>query len=313
VDPLLEQAHGPVAHLGIDEHRRGRPRWRADEQTGEYLLLADRWHTCFFDLSGDQGLLGQVEGRTAEDAAYWLAQATPAWRDAVQVVAIDMCSVYASAVRRMLPAARLVVDLFHVVQLAVKVTGDVRRRAVREKYGRRGRSGDPEYGLKSLLVRNLEHLSPAQFAKVMDTLDADQHGQQIAAAWIAKEKLRDVLNLRARVTGSVPGERDVRGRLFCFYDWCAQNDDIPELLTLARTVSKWEDEIVAAVLMGVTNARSESLNRIAKLEARQAYSFGNPANQRRRVRIACTRGRSGPRGMAIRASHPVAGPPPAPG
>ncbi|MGH3157295.1 MAG: transposase, partial [Streptosporangiaceae bacterium] len=48
-----------------------------------------------------------------------------------------MCTIYASAVRRMLPSARLVVDLFHVVQLAVKMTGDVRRRAVREKYGRR--------------------------------------------------------------------------------------------------------------------------------------------------------------------------------
>jgi transposase len=42
-----------------------------------------------------QGLLGQVEGRTADDAAYWLAQAAPAWRDAIEVVAIDMCSIYA--------------------------------------------------------------------------------------------------------------------------------------------------------------------------------------------------------------------------
>ena len=130
-DPVLEQPPAPVAHLGIDEHRRGRPRWRRDEQTGEYVLLADRWHTCFFDLSGDQGLLGQVEGRTADDAAYWLAQAVPAWRDAVQAVAIDMCSIYASAVRRMLPRARIAVDLFHVVHLAVKMTGDVRRRVVR--------------------------------------------------------------------------------------------------------------------------------------------------------------------------------------
>ncbi len=130
-----------------------------------------------------------MEGRTAEDAACWLAQASPAWRDAVQVVAIDMCTIYALAVRRMLPRAQLVVDLFHVVQLAVKMTGDVRRRAVREKYGRRGRSGDGEYGVKGLLVRNLEHLRPGQFAKVMDTLSADQHGQEIAAAWIGKEKL----------------------------------------------------------------------------------------------------------------------------
>ena len=45
--------------------------------TGEYSLLADRWHTCFFDLSGQQGLLGQVEGRTADDAAYWLAAGHP--------------------------------------------------------------------------------------------------------------------------------------------------------------------------------------------------------------------------------------------
>ncbi len=41
-------------------------------------MLADRWHTSFFDLDGKQGLLGQVQGRTADDAAYWLAGATPA-------------------------------------------------------------------------------------------------------------------------------------------------------------------------------------------------------------------------------------------
>ena len=250
---VLDEPHAPVAHLGIDEHRRGRPRWRIDEASGEYVQLADRWHTCFYDLSGEQGMLGQAEGRTADDAAYWLAAATPAWRDAVRVAAIDMCTIYLAAVRRMLPHAAVAVDLFHVVQLAVKTTGDVRRRAIREKYGRRGRSGDPEYGIKSLLVRNLENLSPDQFAKVIETLDADAAGQQIALAWIAKEKLRDALNLRARVTGSVPCERQVRGRLFAFYDWCAQHDAIPELVTLASTISRWEDQIVCAVLTGVTN------------------------------------------------------------
>ena len=65
-----------------------------------------------------------------------------------------------------------------------------------------------------------------------------------------------MLNLRARITGSAPCERAVRGRLATFFDWCAQHDDISELLTLARTISRWEDEIVAAVLTGVTNAGS---------------------------------------------------------
>ena len=168
--------------------------------------------------------------------------------------------------------------------------------------------------LKSLLARNLEHLSQAQFAKVTGALQADAAGQEIAAAWIGKEKLRHALNLRARVTGSVPCERNVRDRLFAFYDWCAQNDDIPELPSLARTVSRWEDEIVCAVLTGVTNAASESLNRLAKLEARLAYGFRNPANQRRRVRIACTRGRRRKsRTATSKRTHPVTGPKPHPG
>jgi transposase len=286
---VLEEP-APVAHLGIDEHRRGRPRWRKDTDTGEYVQLADRWHVCFYDLDGGQGMVGQVEGRTADDTAYWLAGATPAWRDAVQVVAIDMCAIFASAVKRMLPGAKVAVDLFHVVQLAVKTAGDVRRRAIRERYGRRGKSGDPEYGIKHLLERNLENLSPDDFAKIIDTLDASAEGQQIALAWIAKEKLRDMLKLRARVTGSTPCERQVHDRLFTFYDWCAQHEDIPELTTLANTIARWENEIITAVITGVTNATSESLNRLAKLEARMAYGFRNPANQRRRVRIACTRG-----------------------
>jgi transposase len=85
-------------------------------------------------ISGEQGLLGQVEGRTAEDAAYWLYQAGPVWRGHVQVVVIDLCTIYAAAVRRMLPHAALAIDAFHVVQLATKMVGDVRRRVVREKY-----------------------------------------------------------------------------------------------------------------------------------------------------------------------------------
>jgi transposase len=74
--PLPDQPTTPVRHLGIDEHRRGRARFAVDEQAGEYTLLADRWHTCFFDLDGKQGCWGQVQGRTADDAAYWLASAT---------------------------------------------------------------------------------------------------------------------------------------------------------------------------------------------------------------------------------------------
>ena len=137
-------------------------------------------------------------------------------------------------------------------------------------------------------MQNLEHLSPGQFAKVTDTLGRDLGGQEIAAAWIGKEKLRRTCaptspaRSRASATsaaGSPPSK-----------DWYACNDDIPELVSLARTVSRWGNEIVAAVPDRNHEFHFQSLNRLAKLEARQAYGFRNPASQRRHIRIACTRG-----------------------
>lgn len=288
-DPVLGDRLEPVRVLGIDETRRGRPKFRHDPETGQYALATDRWHTGFVDIDGDQGLLGQVEGRSAADAAYWLHQAGPAWRQQVRVVVIDMCAAYAAAARRMLPAATLAVDPFHVVQLATKMVGDVRRRAVREKYGRRGRSGDTEYGVKNLLVRNLEHLTPDQFSKIITSLEGDTGGQQILLAWIAKEKLRDLIRLRQGIASRAPTVEQVRHALYEFFAWCATHDHIPELLTLARTIDRWRDPIINAILLGVSNAKSEGLNRVIKLEGRKAYGFRNPVNQRRRLRYATTR------------------------
>jgi transposase len=269
------------------------------------VLTADRWHTGFVDICGEQGLLGQVEGRTADDAAYWLAQAGPVWRQRVDVVVIDMCTIYAAAARRMLPHAALAVDPFHVVQLATKMVGDVRRRAIREKYGRRGRSGDAEYGIKNLLVRNVEHLRPEEFDKILATLERDGHGQQIALAWVAKEKLRDLVRLRATITGHRPTPGEVRAALYEFFCWCADYDHIPELVTLARTIDRWREEIINAVLLGVSNAKSEGHNRTIKLEGRKAYGFRNPVNQRRRLRYATTRATRRPPTVTTQRTHPA--------
>jgi transposase len=68
-------------------------------------------------------MLGQVEGRTADDVAYWLAMHSSAWRDRIRYVAIDMCTVFVAAIRRCLPHATIVVDHFHVVKLANDTVG----------------------------------------------------------------------------------------------------------------------------------------------------------------------------------------------
>jgi hypothetical protein len=89
---VLPEEPGPVVALGIDETRRGKPRFARGADTGVFEHITDRWPTGFVDLAGDQGPLGQVEGRSNGAAGSWLAARTQHWRDGVATVAIDMCS-----------------------------------------------------------------------------------------------------------------------------------------------------------------------------------------------------------------------------
>ena len=104
----------PTQVIGIDETRRGKPRWEHCAQTRRWVRV-DPWDTGFVDLAGSQGLLGQREGRTGAAVIEWLRERTPEFREAIEFVAIDPAAVYASAIRTagLLPNATTVVDHFY--------------------------------------------------------------------------------------------------------------------------------------------------------------------------------------------------------
>jgi transposase len=295
VDPGLSVEPEPVEHLGVDEVRRGRPRWEKDPETGETTQIADRWHAGFTDLGGGQGLLGQVEGRTGKALATWLGERDPAWRAGIQTVSMDLCTAFRSGIRQALPDAKICADAFHLVQLANKMVTSVRWRVVREHYGRRGKEGDPEYGIKRLLMRNLEDLGLDQLGKLWNTLVDHSHLADLHIAWIAKEHLRDLLALRITRSGTKPTEADAQDRWSELMGWCETNQHIPELVTFTKTLTAWRNEIINAVLLGVSNAGSEGVNRIQKLDNRSSFGYRNPDNQRRRARVAAGRSARRPR------------------
>ena len=169
----------------------------------------------------------------------------------------------------------LVADAFHLVKLANRKIGDAFRRL-----GYRTEHPHEELGLPRplhyMLRYNIENLAPEHLATIIGVLDADADGQQIAAVWIAKEHLRDLLALRATRTRVTPAPSAVRDKLASFYIWCADNDGVPEIKTLAKTISKWQRPVIDAVLTGYSNAKAEAHNRTAKLVARNARGFANP-------------------------------------
>jgi transposase len=273
----------PVTVLGIDETRRGRPRWTQDASTCRWTRT-DRWHTGFVDISGTQGLLGQTLGRRAVNVTDWLDARSPVFRAAITHVAIDPAAGYAAAVRSALPEAVIVVDHFHLIQLANTMVTDVRRRLTRDLRGRRGRKADPEWVNRRRLLTARERLSRNRFARMWnDCLDADPTAE-LLTAYIIKEHLRDLCATAAR-----GGHRhEISHRLYRFYRWCA-DADIPEATTLATTIETWWPAVLAFLTTGITNAKTEGTNRLAKDVARRACGFRNPDNHQRRVRLHCTR------------------------
>ncbi|MFF5075374.1 ISL3 family transposase [Micromonospora olivasterospora] len=285
-EQVLPDEPDPVTVLGIDEVRRGKPRWTFDEATQSWTTTADRWHVGFCDLTDGQGLLAQIEGRTSSAVTDWLRQRPAAWRKQIEAVAIDMCTVFKAAVREALPHAILVVDHFHVVQLANRAVTEVRRRMTATHRGRRGRASDPEWQLRNRLTRSAARMHARHVDRLVDTLTAlpTRIGAPILAAWNAKEDLLDLL-----ATARTHPDREAISRLLHrFYTRCATTD-LPELQRLATTIETWWPQILAFLHTGITNAGSEGTNRVIKTIARDAYGFRNPENQRLRTRAATTR------------------------
>lgn len=281
-DRLLTEP-GPPAVLGIDETRRGVPKWVHDEETGRWVRT-ERFETNFTDASGTGRLLGQVAGRTGRAVTGWLEDRGQDWRDRVQFVAMDPCAVYRSAVQRALPRAVIVVDHFHLVRLANQAVTKVRQRVTRQVLGRRGTSRDPAWANRRRLLRARERLSSEQFHRMWEEILTQEATGELLAAWIAKEELRYLLS----VARQHAPRSEISNRLFAFYDWCARAD-VPEVTRLARTIEAWWPQILAFIDTGITNARTEATNRMIKDAARIAFGFRNLENQRRRVRLHCKR------------------------
>jgi transposase len=257
----------PTSRLGIDETRFSSVRWILDGVTWKRL---DPWLTSFVDCSqdGPGSLLGLAPGRTGGCVKDWLAEQTPAFRDAIQIVVIDPSAPYASGILAALPKALIAVDKWHLVALANQMVTEVRQRVTRDLLGRRGTVAD--------------HLSAKQWTRLHATLDRCDPTKEIGAAWAVKERLSMLLAERE------PSK--IRWRLADFYD-TAIDAQLPEATRHANTIQTWWPAILVALTYDVSNARTEGLNRIIKQTKRVGCGYRNMINYQRRIlsHIAVTR------------------------
>jgi len=191
---LIDDPHrfDGVTTIGVDEHV-----WR-------HTRRGDNYVTVIIDLTpvrekrGPARLLDMVEGRSKRVFSEWLAARPQAWKDQIEIVAMDGFTGFKTASKEQLPDATEVMDPFHVVQLAGDMLDRVRQRVQQETLGHRGRRGDPLYGVRKVLRTGEAFLTVKQQAR-LDAVFADPAHSDVWRAWRVYQQI--VAAYRERYSG----------------------------------------------------------------------------------------------------------------
>jgi transposase len=247
-DHLDERRLAGLVQIGCDElsYRRGQRYLTnvADHRTGRIV-----WSSAgrnaetlqeFFDLLGER-------------------------KRSIRAVSIDMSGGYEKAVRAALPDAQIAFDPFHVVALAGRAVDEVRR----AEWNAKGKSQTPEgkwiKNVRFALRKAPEKLTDRQRLALAQV---QQTNARLYRAYLLKEQLRALYHL--------DDPADAPAHLDAWLAW-ASRSKLPPFIRLARTLRHYRDGILAAIALGITNARLEGLHSKVRLLSHRSFGFHSAA------------------------------------
>ena len=257
--------HG-VRVLGVDEHV-----WR-------HTRFGDKYVTVIIDLtpardkSGPARLLDMVEGRSKAVFKQWLAGRPKAWRDNIEVVAMDGFTGFKTAAAEELPDAVAVMDPFHVVRLAGDALDKCRQRVQQATRGHRGRSGDPLYAARRTLHTGEKLLTPKQHARLQALFTVDDH-VEVEVTWSIYQRMITAYRDPDRACGKTI----LRGLIDSISSGVPAS--LIEVTTLGRTLTRRAVDVLAFFdRPGTSNGPTEAINgRLEHLRG-SALGFRNLSN-----------------------------------
>jgi transposase len=255
-----------VTAIGVDEHV-----WRRTRRGDKYVtVIIDL--TGVRDGTGPARLLDMIEGRSKQAFKTWLADRDEAWRDGVEVVAMDGFTGFKTATAEELPDAVAVMDPFHVVRLAGDALDKCRRRVQQAIHGHRGMKNDPLYSARRTLHTGAGLLTDKQKDRLSALFAAEEH-VQVEATW----------GIYQRMIAAYREEDRRRGRELMVQLIDSISHGVPkaltELITLGRTLKKRAADVLAYFdRPGTSNGPTEAINgRLEHLRG-SALGFRNLTN-----------------------------------
>ncbi len=255
-----------VTAIGVDEHV-----WRHTRRGDKYVtVIIDL--TAIRDGTGPARLLDMVEGRSKQAFKAWLAERPQAWRDGVEVVAMDGFTGFKTATTEELPDAVAVMDPFHVVRLAGDALDRCRRRVQLAVHGHRGHKNDPLYSVRRTLHTGADLLTDRQKDRLAALFDLDAH-VEVQATWGIYQRMIAAYREPDRKRG-----RELMATLIESLE-AGVPKALDEVITLGRTLKKRAVDVLAYFdRPGTSNGPTEAINgRLEHLRG-SALGFRNLTN-----------------------------------
>jgi len=236
-----------VTTIGVDEHV-----WR-------HTRRGDKYVTVIIDLTpirqgtGPARLLDMVAGRTKQAFKQWLTERPQAWRDGVEVVAMDGFTGFKTATTEELPDAVAVMDPFHAVRLAGDALDQCRRRVQQATHGHRGRTSDPLYAARRTLHTGADLLTDKQKQRLKALFTPDEH-VAVEATWGVYQDMITAYREPDRAKG-----RELMTKLIESVSHGVPAA-LPEVITLGRTLKRRAADVLAYFdRPGTSNGPSEAI------------------------------------------------------
>jgi transposase len=235
--------------VGVDEVS-----WRKGHS---YLTLVSNHGTSKF--------VWGTQGKDTATLDSFFAELGPERSGEITAMSMDMGPAYEKSARKPGHATRAVIcfDPFHVVQAGTTALDKVRRQVWQEMRKLPDQEAARRFkGARWCLLKNPDDLNDDQAATLRKL---KRRGGDLWRAYALKEALRAIF------AGDL-SEEEV-GALLDRFCSRAQRSRLKPFVTLAKTIRKRREGILAAVRLGINNARHEGLNRRVRLVVNRGYGF----------------------------------------
>jgi len=252
-----------LVHIGVDE-------------------VSWKKHHNYLTLVTDHDARKVVWGKAGRDTATldaFFDELGPERAGRIEAVSMDMGPAYAKSVRAdgHAPGATICYDPFHAVKIVTDALDVERRKAWNELRA----AGDAEAarkfkGARWCLLKNPADLDERQ-ATVLRKLK--RRGGDVWRAYTLKEAFRAIFSGDLTV--------DQAAELIDRWVSRASRSRLPAFVKASKTIRKHRDGILAALRLGINNARAEGLNSVVRLIFARARGFHSPEAALALVMLTC--------------------------